>query len=223
MRLGPAFPQKARKKSTLRIALLVSVLIHAAVLLWVRFDPSESAPSIEVPTIELRLIAKPPDEEPADEEEPDPDPMPAPLERDIPPDLPEQAEQTVATALIEPANDEPEESSVPIDWENVISTIAEESTIQNIEQERIRNLMWRKTFSVMFAPPEEWLIEDQPFLPDLQFEADKPKRLGIKISENCYLGFPGIDPQTVDSDVPAWSGGGVSPAAADLITCGFGG
>lgn len=62
--------------------------------------------------------------------------------------------------------------------------------------------MWRKTFLVMFAPSEGWLIEDKPYLPDLQFEADKPKCLGMKISENRYLGFPGIDPEAVDTDAP---------------------
>lgn len=211
------------RKSTIRIALLISVAIHGAVLLWVRFDPFDTAPPIAIPTIEVTLIATPPVDQPDPEPAvpvPEPEPEPEPENPQSPQVLLTPPEPGPASSPTVPAS---AESTDPIDWDDIISTFAEEATMQNLEQEDQREAMWRKTFSVMFKPPEDWLIEDEPYLPDLQFEADKPKRLGIKISENCYLGLPGIDPQTVDSDGPAWNSSGTPPPTVDLINCGFGG
>ena len=157
------------------------------------------------PTIEVTLMTAATVAEPASDEEPRPEIEPAPSAPEVTQttqEHPSQPERELIQSTSQPNDVEP---SDPTDWQAIISTYAEESTVQNIEQERLRDAMWRKTFSVMFAPPDDWLIEDEPYLPDLQFEADKPKRLGIKISENCYLGFPGVDPQTVDSDMPGAS------------------
>ena len=228
MRLSPAFLQTTHKKSTLRIALLISLVIHGAVLLWVRFDPSELVPPLAPPTIEVTLLDAPPEESLAIEVVPEPDPDPTvplvtPEISQSPQESPEPLIPVAESFMGELADAESPVSSDRINWEEIVSTYADEATIENIEQERLREAMWRKTFSVMFAPPEDWLIEDKPYLPDLQFEADKIKRLGIQISENCYLGFPGIDPQTVDTDLPGWSGGGPPAPTVNLITCRFGG
>ncbi len=228
MRSSPAFLQTTHKKSTLRFALLISTVIHGAVLLWVRFDPSETVPTLATPTIEVTLLDAPSEEELAIEVVPEPDPEPTesmvtPEISQSPQESPEPYAPVADSSTVEPTDAESPVSSDPINWEEIVSTYADEATTENIEQERLREAMWLKTFSVMFAPPEDWLIEDKPYLPDLQFEADKAKRLGIKISENCYLGFPGIDPQTVDTDLPGWSGGGPPEPTVNLITCGFGG
>jgi len=214
MRLGPAFLQTARKKSTLRIALLISVIIHGAVLLWVKFEPADTAAVLVMPTIEVTLIPAQPEKEVMSEVVPEPaTPEVAPATPQRLHDFPEPSEPTAES----PA------SPNPIDWKEIVSTYSNEAMIRNLEKERLREVMWLKTFSVMFAPPEDWLIEDTPYLPDLEFESDKPRRLGIKIGENCYLGFSGIDPQSVDSDAPGWSGGGSPQPTGSLVKCGFGG
>lgn len=214
IRLGPVFQQPDTPKRTLRIALLISVLIHGAALTWVRFDLPEVIPPIATPTIAVTLIAAPPEVEPAIEKEPNPAVEAPSLVPQIPP--------TAQQVPLQPANDKPSVRSDPVDWESLVSTNAQQATMQKLAQERHREAMWRKTFSVMFARPEDWLIEDEPYLPDLQFEADKRRRLGLRISENCYLGFPGIDPETVDTDAPGWSGGGAPQPTLKMITCGFG-
>lgn len=216
MRSSPAFLQSTQQKLRFRIAILISAIIHGAALLWLRIELPVAAKPISIPTIEIYLIADPPDEEATIVEEVAIDKEPEP----------EIATPTPAPVISQSSQDieqpKPTRPPQPIDWENIVSTYAEDATIQNLENERHRDAMWRKTFSVMFTPPEDWLIEDKPYLPDLQFEADKPKRLGIQISENCYLGFPGIDPETVDTDARGWSGGGSPQPTVNLITCGFG-
>lgn len=216
MQSSPALLSSPQQPNTLRIALLISAIIHGVALIWLRFDLPDAVEPITIPIIEVSLIADPPDEEPTIVEEPAIDKEPEP----------EIATPRPAYVISQSSQDieqpKPTEPPQPIEWDDIVSTYAEEATIQNLENERHRDAMWRKTFSVMFAPPEDWLIEDKPYLPDLQFEADKPKRLGIQISENCYLGFPGIDPETVDTDAPGWSGGGSPQPTVNVITCGFG-
>ena len=225
MRLSPAFLHRTRQKRPLRIAIVISAILHGAALLWLRFDlPMPSAPA-PISPLDVTLITPLAEEEPEVEEESEP----IEVEPTAIADAPKQPEQPPAPNGVDPVMPaldvgamEVTETPSPVDWQNVISAVAKEVTLDKQEQERHRAAMWRKTYSVMFTPPEDWLIEDEPYLPDLQFEADKPKRLGIRISENCYLGFPGIDPQTVDSDAPGWTGGGEPQPTVNVITCGFG-
>lgn len=227
MRLDPLFQKTTRQKYTLRVALLISAVIHGAAFVWVKLEHRDNVAAVDVTTLEVTLIDAAPVNEPevADQSAlPMDDAMPAPAAKMINQEPGEQPDGEVAASVenlgdIDPALQPPTE---PVDLQALISSYAEDAAMQNLERERHRDKMWRKTFSVMFAPPEDWIIEDEPYLPDLQFEADKPKRLGIKISENCYLGLPGIDPQTVDSDGPGWSGGGAPQPTVNLISCGFG-
>ncbi len=219
MRLDPLFQQTTRRKHALRIALLISAALHGAVLFYADFDRPDPGIAAAVPNLEVVLITAQKFEEPPVKTEPSPEIEDSSVASTIP--------QSAQEAPTEPAGEvEPlqtAEEAAPIDLQALISTYAEEVVAENLDAERHRATMWRKTFSVMFEPPDEgWLIEDQPYLPDLQFEADKAKRLGIKISENCYFGLPGIDPQTVDSDAPGWSGGGAPKPTVSLISCGFG-
>lgn len=223
MGLDPLFQQTTRRKHTFRIALLISAAIHGAVFFCVDFDRPGRDIALPVPPLDVVLMRPPKDQEPPVVMEPSPEIAASSEASPLPqssPETPKELEGEVEP----PGLPEPAEEAARIDFQALISTYAEQATAEKLAAERHRAAMWRKTFSVMFAPPDEdWLIEDKPYLPDLQFEADKPKRLGIKISENCYLGLPGIDPQSIDSDTPAWSGGGAPPQpAVSLISCGFG-
>lgn len=223
MRQDPLLQKTTRNKHPLRIALLISAVVHVAILAWVRFEHSNDGVAVDVARLDVTLV----------ESEPEPEPQPEPestaQEATVPDSVPTEPAPTVAepideeiTASLAASTTAEKMPPEPIDLQALISAYAEQAATENLEKERHREKMWRKTFSVMFAPPEEWIIEDQPYLPDLQFEADKPKRLGFKLSDNCYIGFPGIDPQSVDSDAPGWSGGGVTQPTIDLISCGFG-
>ncbi len=219
MRLDPLFQQTTRRKQTFRIALLISAAIHGAVILYVNFDRPDRGMALAVPTLDVVLVTAQTVEEPPVKVEPNPEIEVSSIASPVPPSAQETPKES------EGAREPPEtaEEVAPIDLQSLISTYAEEAVAEDLDAERHRAAMWRKTFSVMFAPPDEdWLVEDEPYLPDLQFEADKAKRLGIKISENCYLGLPGIDPQSVDSDAPGWSGGGDPQPTVSLISCGFG-
>ena len=212
MRLDPLFQQTTRRKHTFRIALLISVAIHGAVLFLVNFDRPDRVIATAVPNLDVVLVTAEKVEEPPVEEV-----------ASIAPPVPQGVQETPKESEGEVELPETAEEAAPIDFLALISIYAEEATAARLDAERHRAAMWRKTFSVMFAPPDEdWLIEDEPYLPDLRFEADKAKVLGIKISENCYLGLPGIDPQSVDSDGPSWSGGGAPQPPVSLISCGFG-
>ena len=219
MRLDPLFQQTTRRKHTFRIALLISVAIHGAVLFFVNFDRPDPVIASAVPNLDVVIVPAPKVEEPPIRVESIPELDVA----SIAPPVPQGVQETPKESEGEVELPETAEEAAPIDFLALISIYAEEATAARLDAERHRAAMWRKTFSVMFAPPDEdWLIEDEPYLPDLQFEADKAKVLGIKISENCYLGLPGIDPQSVDSDGPAWSGGGAPQPTVSLISCGFG-
>jgi hypothetical protein len=212
MRLDPLFQQTTRRKHTFRIALLISVAIHGAVLFLVNFDRPDRVIATAVPNLDVVLVTAEKVEEPPVEEV-----------ASIASPVPQGVQETPKESEGEVELPETAEEAAPIDFLALISIYAEEATAARLDAERHRAAMWRKTFSVMFAPPDEnWLIEDEPYLPDLQFEADKAKVLGIKISENCYLGLPGIDPQSVDSDGPGWSGGGALQPPVSLMSCGFG-
>lgn len=219
MRLDPLFQQTTRRKHTFRIALLISVAIHGAVLFFVNFDRPDPVIASAVPNLDVVIVPAPKVEEPPIRVESIPELDVA----SIAPPVPQGVQETPKESEGEVELPETAEEAAPIDFLALISIYAEEATAARLDAERHRAAMWRKTFSVMFAPPDEdWLIEDEPYLPDLQFEADKAKVLGIKISENCYLGLPGIDPQSVDSDGPSWSGGGAPQPPVSLISCGFG-
>jgi len=199
--------------------LLISAAIHGAVLFYVDFDRPDRVIALAVPVLDVVLVTAQKVEAPPIKVEP----IPESEASSIVSPVPQSAQETPAESESEVEPPETAEEAAPIDFQALISTYAEEAVAEKLDAERHRAVMWRKTFSVMFAPPDEdWLIEDEPYLPDLQFEADKAKRLGIKISENCYLGLPGIDPQSVDSDGPAWSGGGAPQPTVSLISCGFG-
>ena len=226
MRFEPNFQQQTSKRFRLRVALLISALVHGALLLWVRFDYFDSSQLGVIPVIEVTLTRTAPiveqepvdakvKEEPVEEEPTVPTPEKEPTQQIVTaPDEP-----TPATSASNPVI----ESLPNIDWDDVVRQYSEEATVQKAEQERHREVMWRKTYSVMFAPPEEWLIEDQPYLPDLKFDEHEFRGLGIQIGENCFLGIPVIDPETIDSDAVDWSEGGSLKPSFSLITCGFGG
>lgn len=219
MRLDPLFQRTTRRKHTFRIALLISVAIHGAVLFCVNFDRPDRGIALAVPNLDVVLVTAQKVEEPPVKVEPSPEMEVSSIASPVP----QSAQETPKESEGEVEPPVPAEEAAPIDLQALISTYAEEAVAEKLDAERHRAAMWRKTFSVMFAPPDEdWLIEDKPYLPDLQFEADKAKRLGIKISENCYLGLPGIDPQSVDSDTPGWSGGGAPQPTVSLLSCGFG-
>jgi len=219
MRLDPLFQQTTRRKHTFRIALLISVGIHGAVLFFVNFDRPDRVIASAVPNLDVVIVPAQKVEEPPVKVESIPE---LEVASKAPP-VPQSAQEIPKESESEVEPREAAQEAAPIDFQALISIYAEEAAAERLDAERHRAAMWRKTFSVMFAPPDEdWLIADEPYLPDLQFEADKAKLLGIRISENCYLGLPGIDPQSVDSDGPGWSGGGAPQPPVSLISCGFG-
>jgi len=81
--------------------------------------------------------------------------------------------------------------------------------------------MWVRTHSVMFASDAAELIDEKPYLPDLQFNARRFKGLGFKIGDRCFFGIPAGVPADVDSDASDPTGAGLPKTGSSLIHCEF--
>jgi hypothetical protein len=73
----------------------------------------------------------------------------------------------------------------------------------------------------MFAPPPDYLIADEPYLPDLPFNDRRFKGIGFKIGESCYFGIPAGMPEEVDSDASDSSTVGMRRTGSGLIHCNY--
>lgn len=216
--LEPRFQQQSAARLPLAIALLIATFVHAFLLIFVRIDLFTSGTGSARPILQITL----PDEERANAK----GAATIDDEKDNPSEPSSAPAPTIASPSEQPESKRPKAGSVSQphsarDWQELTEKAAQDVVAQENAQEIRRADMWRRTRSVMFAPPPDSLIADEPYLPDLPFDDRRFKGIGFKIGESCYFGIPASMPEEADSDATESSTVGNQSTGSRLINCNF--
>jgi hypothetical protein len=108
-------------------------------------------------------------------------------------------EQFAATKMAEGYQDaapvvslKPPDNSEPVrDWHAILDEVAVASVDERIRQQESRELMWRRSYSVMFKPANDMVLnEEAPLLSEIRFKYhSRVVGLGINIGP-CFIGIP---------------------------------
>lgn len=198
----PAF-ESGRLKSTAPTSIAVSI------------DPQtgqRAPPATPSPRLELAQDIEVPDAVPPPSP---PSPSPAPQ------DEPARARVSEPTIAVMPPTSErrisePDTQPQPnLDWHEEIRSVLREAAAQDTEAERRRAEMWKSSRSIMFEPPPpEPVVEEEPVLPDLEFNGDQFGGLGFPIGKRCFFGIPPRKSRKKNKDGPP-------PSTVNLFSCEF--